>query len=266
MAVARTTTPSIDVLVIDDRSFGTPSCDDPSKPLGVEVSRGCEELFAGLRDVRVAVIRSALANCIAFSTRLRERLGEDAPQLVFVTPLPATAEEIERAYALGAADVLSEPVMPTLLRARVRALLGARRPGLRRATVDAATTRRARELGAAVPENVGLLVIDSSRNIVHCNAAALSILAPSGGESAQVNAERLLRLLRPTFDRCFRGELRATPPLPLVIGEASLRVSVESLRIAGEAPAMVACLLTPDEADITDLKVRYDDVSLDFLP
>lgn len=141
-----------DVIIVCKHLTDSLRCEDALKPLGlgVTISRAgaWDELVAeGLDEAPVLLVCAPMGECLSFAASVRPTRDVRRPLLVLLPNDAATDAQIERAYALGVADVVADAVPPSVLRAKTRVLVGARV-----AKTDSGTFRVANKQSDPPPE------------------------------------------------------------------------------------------------------------------
>lgn len=194
------------VLVVDDQPANLTAIREVLAPTGVEVvcvESGQEALRVVLaRDFAVILLDLRMAPMTGLETArlLRTRDRSRRVPLVFVTAADVTPEEIRSAYDAGAADFLTKPLVPEILRAKVnvfvelheaREELREQEARRRAAEVEALSIQdlterkrleqalreseaRSRSIVETLAE--GVLIVDEAGTIIQANASAGRIL------------------------------------------------------------------------------------------
>jgi signal transduction histidine kinase len=124
----------VQAVVIDDDTQSASALADCLQQNDLRVGRvnDARALAAeSLRDALVVVVRGAFNTLVDALVELRR--GGCSAAMFLIAKAPLAQDQVERVYALGAADVLVDPFSTSVFRARVRALTGAGRPSVAKA-------------------------------------------------------------------------------------------------------------------------------------
>src|SRR5215475_3492630 len=113
------------LLIVDDEPANLAALEVVLAPLGhrVEMAQsGREALRALLRDDFAAVLLDVrMPDMDGFETAelIRSRPSTQTTPIIFITALPHAEQDLQRAYRIGAADVIFKPFVPEFLRTKV---------------------------------------------------------------------------------------------------------------------------------------------------
>jgi PAS domain S-box-containing protein len=156
---------------------------------GVELVRATsgEEALQRIleREFAVVLLDARMPGMDGFETAATIRRGERSKDLpiIFVTALDLTPEQVSRAYSVGAVDFIFKPMVPEILRTKVRVFVELmRKTNLVRRQVE--ELRRAEERFRAVAETATDAIISGDRRgvIIYFNRAAEQIFGYAAAE------------------------------------------------------------------------------------
>jgi signal transduction histidine kinase len=116
----------VSILLVDDEPANLTALEVVLAPLGqrlVTAGSGREALRHLLReDFAVIVLDVRMPDMDGFETAelIRSRPASRTTPIIFVTAFPEAERDLERAYRIGAVDILFKPFMPEFLRSKVR--------------------------------------------------------------------------------------------------------------------------------------------------
>jgi len=117
--------PRSGLLIVDDEPANLAALEVVLSPLGhrLEMARsGREALRALLRDDFAAVLLDVrMPDMDGFETAelIRSRPSTQSTPIIFITALPHAEQDMQRAYRVGAADVIFKPFVPEFLRTKL---------------------------------------------------------------------------------------------------------------------------------------------------
>lgn len=185
------------ILVADDQREDRIAMEVALADLGLEivtVASGREALRRLLeRDFALLLLDVHMPGLDGYDTaalvRARERT-RDLP-IIFLTAEHGGEHGVHKGYALGAVDFLFKPLVPEILRSKVRVF------------VDLALARRRIEVMAQVQAQRALVSEDRYRELMEQASDAIFLLDPEGRVvEANPRAERLLGRARPDLVGC----------------------------------------------------------------
>src|SRR5262245_13226787 len=113
------------LLIVDDEPANLAALEVVLAPLGhrLEMARsGREALHALLREDFAAVLLDVrMPDMDGFETAelIRSRPSTQSTPIIFITALPHAEQDLQRAYGIGAADVIFKPFVPEFLRTKL---------------------------------------------------------------------------------------------------------------------------------------------------
>ena len=119
----------VSILLVDDEPANLAALEVVLAPLGqrlVTAASGREALRHLLReDFAVIVLDVRMPDMDGFETAelIRSRPASQTTPIIFVTAFPEAERDLERAYRIGAVDVLFKPFVPESLRSKVSVLV-----------------------------------------------------------------------------------------------------------------------------------------------
>ena len=118
----------VDILLVDDQPVELPGCEAILAQLGenlIKAHSAAEALEVLLeRNVAIVLIDVGMPGLDGFqlTATIREHPRLRATAIILVSAIPATERDLLRGYQLGAVDYLPAPMLPDLLRAKVKVL------------------------------------------------------------------------------------------------------------------------------------------------
>jgi signal transduction histidine kinase len=252
-----------DILIVDDDAGNRTAYEAALAPLGrrcVAVSSGVEALAQLLeQNFALVLLDVAMPGMSGLETarRIRERPRSSGLPILFITGETASVERILEAYHVGAFDFLMKPILPELLRAKVRVYLQLQdrtRALLRESALarEEGSARRIAESASRKKDELLAMLGHELRNPLGAMICALELLktrGPLGRELSIIErqAEQLMHVVGDflDFSRITSGkiELRREPVrLASVVADV-----LDSAQPAIEPRGMQVAVLIPDE-------------------
>ena len=193
----------VNILLVDDQPESLLAMGSVLEELGqnlIQARSGREALRHLLTtDFAVVLLDIRMASMDGFETAamIRERERSKNTPIIFLTAGHKDDLHIFRGYALGAVDYLFKPIVPEILRSKVKvfvdlALARARLERLARAQEMRADSSEDKYRRLMDQADDAILVLDSQGTVLECNPRASRMLAPPGGSVLGARFEELL--------------------------------------------------------------------------